>query len=278
MKLMLKVFRIFNLSIPRSIADRLSSDELRAAIRYFSSRYNLDLTSQGVIGASIFLSLVFTMFSSFIVIKIFSLSLFSSVFIFLLLFLSLYFYFSTYLNRRFKYERSLFAKYSYFVLEELYLALISTGSLVDAIAFICDGNYPKISGDFKGILLQCSSGSPPEYLIKRYAFSQPSTSLKEGLIAMVSSPPSTSKKLIRVFSSFSSSEIRKYFRDYLTKLEIYCLIIIMLGLLLPISMIFLSSLFLVSSSALLLVLVPIQFFILMLLSYFFMKQPIKPLG
>lgn len=278
MRLMLRVFKVFNSSLPRRIADKFFSDELEVAVKYFSLRYNLDLSPQGIIGASIFLPLLLAMTLLVAVNKIFNMSLLLSFLISLFLFLSLYFYFSTYLSRKYGYERNLFAKYSYFVLEELYLALISTGSLIDAMAFIGDGGYPKISKDFRNILFQCSSGSSPDYLIKSYAFSQPSTSLREGLMAIVSSPLSMGKELVNMLSSFSSFEVRRHFRNYLVKLELYCLIIIMQGLLSPISIILLSSLFLVSSSIFLFVLIPVQLFFLVLLSHFFMKQPIQPVG
>lgn len=277
MRLALQVFRLFNFSLSENIVNKFSSDDLRSAIKYFSLRYNLDLTLRGVIGASIFLSLLVSMVFFLFTIYFFCFNFLFSIFFSLLLFVSTYFYLSTYLVRRWKYEKSLFAKYSYFILEDMYLALVSTGSLINAIAFVCDGDYPKISKDFKNILFQCFDGSSPEYLIRKYAFLQPSSSLREGLITMVSTPL-ISRKFSSIISKFSSSEIRKHFRDYLAKLELYCLIIIMQGLLFPISMVFTSSLFMVDSSIFIFILVLLQLFILILLSFFFMKQPIQPLG
>lgn len=87
-----------------------------------------------------------------------------------------------------------------YVLEELATVYLITKSVFDAITYASRGPYAVVSSKLSQMVNQLNYGHPPEQLLKKYAVSQPSPTLKRGLLAFVNFVESNSSGLDHVIN------------------------------------------------------------------------------
>jgi len=274
----LSVYKIFNACLPSKLFSKFVSHDYRTAINYLSMKYGFfNLSPEDFLSSAVSLALISGVLSCAILTYVLQVNLLSSLAFSILLFIATYFFTASYPLRIYQYERSIYSRYAYFVLKELNLVLLSTNSIFEAINFIKSGGYPLISRDFDEIIMNCVNGFTPEELLQEYALNQPSTTLRQGLMA-IESTSEISASTLKIFSRFSSSEIRRIYKEQSVKMEMYCLLIIVLGLLFPFTYTFLLSYLGFSSSPLAFLMAPIQLFFLIITSKALLGRVAEPLG
>lgn len=275
---LLRAYKLLSTPLFCKVASRLISEEYRRAVNYVSIRYGaLDLTPEDVFSSAISLSIITAVNSSLILIFLLRFNILSGLVLSFLLFVAAYILAISYPLKIYHYDRSIFSRYAFFILKELCLVLLSTHSIIDAIAFVKSGNYPMISRDFNLLLMNCINGCPPEKLLREYAFNQPSVTLRQGLIA-IANMPEISASTLNFTSKYSSTEIRRIYREQSAKLELYCLLIIVQGLLFPFTYMFLLFYLGFSLSPLVFLLVPLQLILLVFTSKALASHAVELLG
>ncbi|MFX0169288.1 MAG: hypothetical protein ACFE89_08050 [Candidatus Hodarchaeota archaeon] len=77
------------------------------------------------------------------------------------------------------------AKHTPYVLEELATIFLATGSVFESIQYVSRGEYDQISTAFLKMISSLNQGVAPEQLLMNFAYSQPSITLRRGLLAFV---------------------------------------------------------------------------------------------
>lgn len=127
-------------------------------------------------------------------------------------------YLLNYLPNKLRIERFTIAKYASLILQECYFVLSSTGSIFDALQTIKLGAYPYVSEKIQEIGFKTQNGQDPDGLLLNYAYSQPSTALRYGLVEILSSQM-LSEETLRRLIELSESEVRGHFQEFSLQFE-----------------------------------------------------------
>jgi pilus assembly protein TadC len=98
------------------------------------------------------------------------------------------------------------------VLEELVTLFLTTGSVFESIEYVSKGDYGTISDAFAKMIVPLNLGTPPEQLLRRFATSQPSMTLRRGLLTFIQFIESSSTNLESVITDAHEDLQRRYQR------------------------------------------------------------------
>ncbi|MHA2405618.1 MAG: type II secretion system F family protein [Candidatus Hermodarchaeia archaeon] len=96
------------------------------------------------------------------------------------------------------------------VLEELVTLFLTTGSVFESIEYVSKGDYGSISEAFATMIVPLNFGTPPEQLLRRFATSQPSMTLRRGLLTFIQFIESSSTNLESVITDAHEDLQRRY--------------------------------------------------------------------
>jgi len=200
----------------------LSESTKEAAIYY---RFKPENIAAGALGASAVVGLC-----SFLVLLYLNplISLIFSIAIVYILLVSLL----NYLPNKLRIERFTIAKYASLILQECYFVSSSTGSVFDALQVIKLGDYPYISEKIQEIGFKTQSGQDPDSLLLDYAYNQPSTALRHGLVEILSSQM-LSEETLRHLIELSESEVRGHFQEFSLQFESRALVFLASSFFIP---------------------------------------------
>lgn len=99
-----------------------------------------------------------------------------------------------------------------YVLEELVTLFIITGSVFESIEYVSKGEHGAISSAFTKMIEPLNFGVPPEQLLRQYAITQPSITLRRGLLTFIQFVESSVANLEAVISDAHENLQRKYER------------------------------------------------------------------
>ncbi|GEM_PF-5041168 len=238
---MFRLYRSANIPSINKIFARFVSSNLREAVKYLSLKYGVKLTPEGVIACSILLSVLASSLIA-VLIQMVSANSLLSILVSILTIFALYTYLSSYIINIYEVDRLTYSRYAYLVLREVGITLSATKSLHDALLFLAQGSYPEISHDARFLILNIVNGLPPQKVLRKYAHYQPSSTLRSGLV-LLSYYPERSINLSSICFK-PLSEVKEQIKKLNSKLELYCLIIIVQSFLVPITY-FLTSLLLI---------------------------------
>jgi len=235
LSILLKVYNYMDFPLPMKIVNKLASDELKESIKYLSIRSGIEyLSTRAIISSSIALSSIISFLCFLVLTFIFLINVFLSFLLSILFFIIIYNFILTFPIRIYQHDKIILSRYAYLILRELSMVISITGSLLDALIFIKFGNYPIISKDMKSIILSCFNGFPPGHALNMYASFLPSITLRNGL-KLISNPNILSSETLSSICYLTTSEIKGILKDHQSKIELYCLMLIVLGLLFPFS-------------------------------------------
>jgi pilus assembly protein TadC len=96
------------------------------------------------------------------------------------------------------------------VLEELATLFLTTGSAFESIEYVSKGDYGPISSAFSKMIVMLNNGLPPEQLLREYATSQPSMTLRRGLLTFIQFIESSATNLEAAINDAHEDLQRKY--------------------------------------------------------------------
>lgn len=99
-----------------------------------------------------------------------------------------------------------------YVLEELATIYLTTNSMFEAIEYVSKGEYGMISSEFSKMISPLNRGVPPEQLLMRFATTQPSTTLRRGLLVFIQSSTISGSNLDAVITDAHENLQRRYER------------------------------------------------------------------
>ncbi|MFW9934487.1 MAG: type II secretion system F family protein [Candidatus Thorarchaeota archaeon] len=99
-----------------------------------------------------------------------------------------------------------------YVLEELVTLFTITGSVFESIEYVSKGEHGAISSAFAEMIEPLNLGVPPEQLLRKYAITQPSITLRRGLLTFIQFIESSVANLKAVISDAHENLQRKYER------------------------------------------------------------------
>jgi pilus assembly protein TadC len=98
------------------------------------------------------------------------------------------------------------------VLEELATLFQTTGSVFESIEYVSKGDYGIVSEAFSEMIVPLNCGTPPEQLLRQFATSQPSMTLRRGLLTFIQFVESASTNLESVINDAHEDLQRRYQR------------------------------------------------------------------
>lgn len=137
-----------------------------------------------------------------------------------------------YLPQKLRREQITISRYASLILDEFYFMLQSTGSIFDALQVVALGGYPFVSKKFREIVKRVHNGECPESLLLRYANSQPSEALRQGLVELLCAQP-LSSEAARNIIELAEREIRGHFLEFTLQLESRILVLFGIGFFVP---------------------------------------------
>ena len=189
------------------IGKRFVSPEIIEAVEFL---YQHDLNpvdvSGGVMvmGISVFLATTFILHTLMPPLSAFILSITIGIMSCLIIFNNIV---AKYSNRLVQIEKD-----TPYVLEELATIYLTTGSVFEAIQYISKGEFGSISDSFSTMILPLNQGVPPEHLLMAFAISQPSITLRRGLLAFIQFVESSNNSLDAVISDAHENLQRRFER------------------------------------------------------------------
>jgi pilus assembly protein TadC len=99
-----------------------------------------------------------------------------------------------------------------YVLEELATIFLTTGSIFEAIQYVSKGEFGSISDSFLKMIPPLNQGVAPEHLLMDFAITQPSITLRRGLLAFIQFVESSNTSLDTVISNAHENLQRKFER------------------------------------------------------------------
>ncbi|MBS7644302.1 hypothetical protein KEJ26_07005 [Candidatus Bathyarchaeota archaeon] len=137
-----------------------------------------------------------------------------------------------YLPQKLRKEQITISRYASLILDEFYFMLQSTGSVFDALQVVALGDYPLVSKKFTEIIKRVHNGECPESLLLRYANSQPSEALRQGLVELLCAQP-LSFTAARDIIELAEREIRGHFLEFTLQLESRIIVLFGIGFFVP---------------------------------------------
>ena len=98
------------------------------------------------------------------------------------------------------------------VLEELVTLFQTTGSVFESIEYVSKGDYGPISMAFAEMIIPLNRGTTPEQLLRQFAASQPSMTLRRGLLTFIQFIESSATNLESVINDAHEDLQRRYQR------------------------------------------------------------------
>ncbi len=272
----LKFFSHFFSSTPiyRHFGKKYFSESLIKPCKYYFEK--LSLTPEEICAGALGLtSIIFILFS--LLFTFFKVHFVVALIVSAILSYLAYNFFTEIIITEYKKEQFILEKFSDLIARTMHMGMGSTGSLFRAIQLVAQSNFPLISKDFQGLIYQINNGCSPEELLYNYAIQQPSKTLKNQFLALLSSP-SINNDLVTFSMNLTQFELRTEYDKFTEELESRVMIIIGLALFIPI----LSGIFLaiygLSSSYLILTIVPIYVLLVRILKKFLIKTHAELLG
>ncbi|MHA1756934.1 MAG: type II secretion system F family protein [Promethearchaeota archaeon] len=228
----IKFCKIFNkISVFKKIGNFLVSEKLKKSTKYFKD-YNL--TPEEIATTSIGLLVIFSLAGlilSFLIkaILLIPVIILSSLFSF--------YFFYYFLIRKFESISIELSKYADLISEDFIFALKSSGSVIEAIKFIANSEYPIISKDFSKMVDLINNGSNPIQLINDYLESQPSVTLKNNIVQLIYNQE-LDERLEDIIGEESQLFLRNEYERATSILESKVLLITVISIFLPLIMCF----------------------------------------
>ncbi|MCS7368276.1 MAG: hypothetical protein NDF57_00945 [archaeon GBS-70-058] len=131
----------------------------------------------------------------------------------------------------YNHDRFLIHMYKFMAFRDMVLAYKSTNSIFEAINFVACGNYPIISTNFEVILKNIINGFDPE------KFSSEATELKI-ISSLLNEMLVNVKNAEKSKEYMSAKDVLNAYEKLFSKIEAYCLFLLFIGMLLPLSLMF----------------------------------------
>ena len=269
MSRLLNFFSDFTLPISIGFSSRIMPRNFNVAITYLLNKYGLVHSSSEQIYSNLIFSSSIIFPTAFLSLSFLNLNpllhLTLSITITILLYLLLYYT----LISEYSYDLFVISQNAYTILNEISLVLNSTGSLFEALNFVRSGNYPIVSKFFEQVLKHSFNGEVPEKLLVEFSNIIPSSSIKNDLNLFLLSPKIDNKDAH--FIKATKDEALTVYEKNFSKLELYSLLIIFIGLLTPITYVLVIVL-IKPRFSFTVILILSQLIFVLIFSYFFSKK------
>jgi len=167
-------------------------------------------------------------------------------------------------------------KYSDLAIEDFLTAYNSTGSIFDAIKFVSEGNYPYISEEFRKIIYKINCGYPPEDLLRDFAITQPSETLKSFILTMLDLRADLNA--IQKIVELNRMQIQMEYQKFTMQIESRIMIAVGLTVFLPLIFGLTSIIWGIGDTPLILILIPLQVILMWVLTRGLVKSKLTILG
>ncbi|MEM4482573.1 MAG: hypothetical protein QXS19_01395 [Candidatus Methanomethylicia archaeon] len=245
---------------------KLISEQFRSAANYLIYKYEKDdILPEDIYINIIVFACIISIIISCVISLIFVKNLFisPSIFIFFLLLMYVILYYG--IVSEYENDKLITHLYYFMALKDMALAYSSTKSIIEAIRFVVLGGYPVISDILKNIIKNIVNGLDPEkILIESNVIMEFDKSLDLQLSKLLSE--------VKKGESFYPQQISIIYDKTFAKLEIYCLLLLFLGFLLPMISLFIIMSMRIINIEIVLSFILIQIIVLTIFSKFLLTK------
>jgi len=226
-----KVFSSFRLSFFKKLLKRRVPQLFSDSIDFLKNKYGkFEVTSEDVY-ANIIVSLlivsIILLFLSINFVKDIMISFMITLFSVICIYISIYYE----IIGEYDQDNFLIHIYKFMIFRDVMLIYKSTNSIFEAVNFVASGSYPIISANFEVILKNIINGLDPEDFSSEEAFLKPITLLLNEMLVNV-------KNADKIKGYMSTKDLLNLYEKVFSKIEAYCLFLLFIGMLLPLSLMF----------------------------------------
>ncbi|MCR6623358.1 MAG: hypothetical protein NDF58_02185 [archaeon YNP-LCB-024-027] len=226
-----KVFSSFRLPFFKKLLKRRVPQLFSDSIDFLKNKYGkFEVTSEDVY-ANIIVSLlivsIILLFLSINFVKDIMISFMITLFSVICIYISIYYE----IIGEYDQDNFLIHIYKFMVFRDVMLIYKSTNSIFEAVNFVASGSYPIISDNFEVILKNIINGLDPEDFSSEEAFLKPITLLLNEMLVNV-------KNADKIKGYMSTKDLLNLYEKVFSKIEAYCLFLLFIGMLLPLSLMF----------------------------------------
>jgi hypothetical protein len=226
-----KVFSSFRLPFFKKLLKRRVPQLFSDSIDFLKNKYGkFEVTSEDVY-ANIIVSLlivsIILLFLSINFVKDIMISFMITLFSVICIYISIYYE----IIGEYDQDNFLIHIYKFMIFRDVMLIYKSTNSIFEAVNFVASGSYPIISDNFEVILKNIINGLDPEDFSSEEAFLKPITLLLNEMLVNV-------KNADKIKGYMSTKDLLNLYEKVFSKIEAYCLFLLFIGMLLPLSLMF----------------------------------------
>ncbi|MCS7367085.1 MAG: hypothetical protein NDF52_04310 [archaeon YNP-WB-062] len=226
-----KVFSSFRLPFFKKLLKRRVPQLFSDSIDFLKNKYGkFEVTSEDVY-ANIIVSLlivsIILLFLSINFVKDIMISFMITLFSVICIYISIYYE----IIGEYDQDNFLIHIYKFMIFRDVMLIYKSTNSIFEAVNFVASGSYPIISANFEVILKNIINGLDPEDFSSEEAFLKPITLLLNEMLVNV-------KNADKIKGYMSTKDLLNLYEKVFSKIEAYCLFLLFIGMLLPLSLMF----------------------------------------
>jgi hypothetical protein len=226
-----KVFSSFRLPFFKKLLKRRVPQLFSDSIDFLKNKYGkFEVTSEDVY-ANIIVSLlivsIILLFLSINFVKDIMISFMITLFSVICIYISIYYE----IIGEYDQDNFLIHIYKFMVFRDIMLIYKSTNSIFEAVNFVASESYPIISANFEVILKNIINGLDPEDFSSEEAFLKPITLLLNEMLVNV-------KNADKIKGYMSTKDLLNLYEKVFSKIEAYCLFLLFIGMLLPLSLMF----------------------------------------
>ncbi|MCC6017614.1 MAG: hypothetical protein LM601_01045 [Candidatus Verstraetearchaeota archaeon] len=226
-----KVFSSFRLPFFKKLLKKCVPQLFSDSIDFLKNKYGkIEVTSEDVY-ANIIVSLliisIVVLFLSINFVKDIMISFMITLFSVICIYISIYYE----IIGEYDQDNFLIHIYKFMVFRDIMLIYKSTNSIFEAVNFVASESYPIISANFEVILKNIINGLDPEDFSSEEAYLKPITLLLNEMLVNV-------KNADKSKGYMSTKDLLNLYEKVFSKIEAYCLFLLFIGMLLPLSLMF----------------------------------------
>ncbi|NHV11905.1 MAG: hypothetical protein HA488_01645 [Candidatus Verstraetearchaeota archaeon] len=226
-----KVFSSFRLPFFKKLLKRRVPQLFSDSIDFLKNKYGKFEVASEDVYANIIVSLlivsIILLFLSINFVKDIMISFMITLFSVICIYISIYYE----IIGEYDQDNFLIHIYKFMVFRDVMLIYKSTNSIFEAVNFVASGSYPIISDNFEVILKNIINGLDPEDFSSEEAYLKPITLLLNEMLVNV-------KNADKIKGYMSTKDLLNLYEKVFSKIEAYCLFLLFIGMLLPLSLMF----------------------------------------
>jgi hypothetical protein len=226
-----KVFSSFQLPFFKKLLKRHVPQPFNDSINFLKNKYEkIEVTPEDVYANIIVSLLIISVIILFLSIN-FVRDLIVSVMITLFSIICVYILIYYEIIGEYDHDNFLIHIYKFMVFRDMILVYKSTNSIFEAINFVASGSYPIISANFEVMLKNIINGLNPEDFSNEEAYLKLITLLLNEILV-------NAKNADKSKGYTSAKDVLNAYEKIFSKIEAYCLFLLFIGMLLPLSLMF----------------------------------------